>query len=143
MTHWSFFYLTSLGIALANSIIILCVFGLKTQDGKYFYSLFSQRNGNTMFLIQSLADIGEAPGERVTKDENKLSQILPIRAVYSMSLFLLLYVGIEVTMGGVHMYLGLRLSTNTYTIRLDSHFHHERTTWWSVIRVCIVGFLWR
>jgi hypothetical protein len=32
--RWSFHYLTSLGVALANAVVLLLVFKLRSQDGK-------------------------------------------------------------------------------------------------------------
>ena len=142
MPHWSFFYLTSLGIALANSIIILWVFGLKTQDG--IYSLFLRCNGNTIFSMQSVwLTLGRLleSGEQKTRINFLRSCIFGpyIACRFSCSYMSVLKRPWEVRT----CILDYGLSTNTYTIRLDSHFHHERTTWWPVIRICIVGFLWR
>jgi fucose permease len=33
MEHWSFHYLVSLGVALSNTVVLIAVFRLKTQDG--------------------------------------------------------------------------------------------------------------
>jgi hypothetical protein len=40
--RWSFHYLVSLGIAFSNTIVLIAVFGLKTQDGDNFkvYDLY-------------------------------------------------------------------------------------------------------
>ena len=57
-----------------------------------------------MFLtIECLAEIGQAAGKKETKTNSKFSQILRIRAIYSIALFLLLYVGIEGTLGGLSL----------------------------------------
>ena len=36
LSHWSFHYLVSMGIALSNAIILIAVFRFKTQDGGQF-----------------------------------------------------------------------------------------------------------
>ncbi|KAF8630980.1 hypothetical protein AX15_002703 [Amanita polypyramis BW_CC] len=81
MPHWSFHYLTSLGITLVNLVIILYVFRFKSQD-------------------ECLAEIGQPAGEQGSSADSKFSQILRIRAVYALAFFLLVYVGVEVAMGG-------------------------------------------
>lgn len=35
LPHWSFHFLISLGIAISNTIILVAVFKLKTQDGEF------------------------------------------------------------------------------------------------------------
>ena len=35
LPHWSFHYLCSLGVALINTVLLIVVFGLKTQDGMW------------------------------------------------------------------------------------------------------------
>lgn len=47
MPRWSFHYLTSLGIALSNTIMLIAVFRFKTQDGK----IHSQLHDITLTLI--------------------------------------------------------------------------------------------
>ena len=42
MDRWSFHYLVSLGIAVGNTIILVVVFGLKTQDGDAFVLSLTQ-----------------------------------------------------------------------------------------------------
>ncbi|KAK0482205.1 MFS general substrate transporter [Armillaria novae-zelandiae] len=66
LPRWSFHYLTSLGVALTNTIFLWAVFRLKTQD-------------------DCLAEIGHPPGEK-GDDEH--------------TFFILVYVGVEVTIGG-------------------------------------------
>ncbi|KAJ7512736.1 major facilitator superfamily domain-containing protein [Mycena galericulata] len=81
LRHWSFHYLASLGIAVSNSILLLCVFRLKTQD-------------------ECLASVGEAAGETGTSEHSTFRQILSIKTVHLLAFFILVYVGVEVTIGG-------------------------------------------
>jgi len=79
--HCSFHYLISLGLAISNVIILILTFRFRTQD-------------------ESLTLIGEAVGEKSTSDHSNFRQILSLRTVHLLSIFALLYVGVEVTIGG-------------------------------------------
>lgn len=46
------------------------------------------------------AQIGQEPGELDTTRESKYKQILSIRAVHFLAIFALIYIGVEVTVGG-------------------------------------------
>ncbi|KIM81491.1 hypothetical protein PILCRDRAFT_71905 [Piloderma croceum F 1598] len=81
MDRWSFHYLVSLGIAVGNTIILIIVFGLKSQD-------------------ECLAQIGQAPQEQGTSQRSKFRQIFGLKAVHLLAFFNLVYVGVEVTIGG-------------------------------------------
>ncbi|KAG1876339.1 MFS general substrate transporter [Suillus subluteus] len=81
LPHWSFHYLCSLGIAFINTVLLIVVFGLKTQD-------------------ECLAKIGQPPGEKGTSEKSQFNQILRLREVHLLAFFILIYVGVEVTMGG-------------------------------------------
>nr|GAT52960.1 predicted protein [Mycena chlorophos] len=81
MPHWSFHYLCSLGIAIINSTLIFCVFKFKTQD-------------------ECLASVGEAAGETGESEHSTFRQIMALKTVHLLALFILVYVGVEVTIGG-------------------------------------------
>jgi len=81
MTHWSFHYLTTLGIAVANTIMLVAVFGMKDQD-------------------YCLAQIGQPAGEKGTSQDSSFKQILGLKAVHLVAFFILFYVGVEVAIGG-------------------------------------------
>ncbi|KAG1840108.1 MFS general substrate transporter [Suillus tomentosus] len=81
LPHWSFHYLCSLGVAFINTVLLIAVFGLKTQD-------------------ECLAQIGQPPGEKGTSEKSQFSQILRLRAVHILAFFILTLVGVEVTVGG-------------------------------------------
>ncbi|KAG1903204.1 major facilitator superfamily domain-containing protein [Suillus fuscotomentosus] len=81
LPHWSFHYLCSLGVAFINTVLLIAVFGLKTQD-------------------ECLAQIGQPPGEKGTSEKSQFSQILRLRAVHLLAFFILTLVGVEVTVGG-------------------------------------------
>ncbi|KAF8142204.1 major facilitator superfamily domain-containing protein [Mycena galopus ATCC 62051] len=81
LRHWSFHYLISLGISALNMGFLAVVFRGKTQN-------------------ECLAQIGQDAGEKGESEESLLRQIISIKAVHLLALFLLVYVGVEVTIGG-------------------------------------------
>ncbi|KII95081.1 hypothetical protein PLICRDRAFT_86494 [Plicaturopsis crispa FD-325 SS-3] len=81
LRHWSFHYLVSLGISLLNLVVLICVFRLKTMD-------------------ECLAQIGLPPGEVSAGGDSKYRQIFTLKALHILAFFILVYDGIEVTIGG-------------------------------------------
>ncbi|KAJ7778300.1 MFS general substrate transporter [Mycena metata] len=81
MNRWSFHYLASLGVAISNTILLTLVFRLKGQD-------------------ELLVSVGESAGERSTSEHSTFRQILSTKTVHLLAFFVLVYVGIEVTIGG-------------------------------------------
>ncbi|OAX42435.1 MFS general substrate transporter [Rhizopogon vinicolor AM-OR11-026] len=81
LPHWSFHFLCSLGVALINTVLLVVVFGLKPQD-------------------ECLAQIGQPAGEKGTSESNQFNQIFRLREVHLLAFFILVYVGVEVTVGG-------------------------------------------
>ncbi|KAI0918795.1 hypothetical protein AcW1_009483 [Taiwanofungus camphoratus] len=80
--RWSFHYLVSLSIACLNTIILIVVIRFRTQD-------------------ECLAEIGQPPPERTAaQNENKYKQIFRLRALHFLAVFIFVYVGVEVTIGG-------------------------------------------
>ncbi|KAJ3731003.1 major facilitator superfamily domain-containing protein [Lentinula guzmanii] len=81
MKHWSFYYLVSLSVATINTIVQIAVFRFKTQD-------------------DCLAQIGQEPGEKGTSEHSHFRQIMSLKTVHLLAVFILVYVGVEVTVGG-------------------------------------------
>lgn len=79
--HWTYHYIISLGIAVTNSIILAIVFKGRTQD-------------------ECMAEEGQPPGEVGESPQSKYSQIMRLKAVHALAIFSLIYVGVEVTLGG-------------------------------------------
>ncbi|KAK7044714.1 MFS domain-containing protein [Favolaschia claudopus] len=80
--RWSFHYLVSLGIAVSNTVVLISIFRFKTQD-------------------ECLQSVGEAPGEAAGSTEHpSFKQILGMKTVHLLAFFILVYVGMEVTIGG-------------------------------------------
>ncbi|KAI0767106.1 MFS general substrate transporter [Fomes fomentarius] len=83
MTRWSFHYLVSLGLSIMNLASLGAAFKLRTQEA-------------------CLTEIGLPPSPRESDNEKsstKYKQIMRMREVHLMALFILLYVGTEVTLG--------------------------------------------
>lgn len=81
LPRWSFHYLVSLGLAVLNTVFLYAVFKLRTQD-------------------ECLAEIGESSGERGASQHSPLRQILSLKNVHLLASFILVYVGVEFTLGG-------------------------------------------
>ncbi|KAF9528651.1 MFS general substrate transporter [Crepidotus variabilis] len=84
LPRWSFHFLTSLGLAVSNSILLILVFKLKRQD-------------------ECLTSAGEvipetSAGQDITT--SSFHQVLRTKAVHLIAIFILIYVGVEVTIGG-------------------------------------------
>ncbi|OBZ67359.1 Bypass of stop codon protein 6 [Grifola frondosa] len=74
----------SLGVALSNVVLLIAVFRFKNQD-------------------DCLAEIGQAPPPERTEsaeEGGKYKQIFRLRALHLVAFFILIYVGVEVTIGG-------------------------------------------
>ncbi|EJD07339.1 MFS general substrate transporter [Fomitiporia mediterranea MF3/22] len=79
--HWSFHYIISLGIAIFDTLLLVLVFKGQTQD-------------------DCLREIGEAPTKQGTSTDSKYKQILTHKIVHLLAFFSLVYVGIEIAIGG-------------------------------------------
>ena len=79
---WSYHYITSFGIALSSAMLLAAVFRFKTQD-------------------ECLAEIGQEPEvhPEESKDSSKYNQMLRLRELHLLAIFILIYVGVEVTAG--------------------------------------------
>ncbi|PCH35199.1 MFS general substrate transporter [Wolfiporia cocos MD-104 SS10] len=78
--HWSFHYMISAGIAVSNTILLLVVFRLRDLDAV-------------------MADAGQAARE-AGESENLYHQIMRLKEVHFLAVFSLIYVGVEVSIGG-------------------------------------------
>jgi hypothetical protein len=55
----------------------------------------------TEFLPECLELMGEDVGEKGTSQDSSFNQVLRIKAVHCLAFFILFYVGVEVTIGGL------------------------------------------
>ena len=100
--QWSFYYLASLGLAVCNTIVLAVIFRFRKQDGTSLpLFLFHHSVANPPRPIDCLLEGGEhvhvvADG----KDAGKFKQIMSEKTVHFLAFFILVYVGVEVTIGG-------------------------------------------
>lgn len=104
--RWSFHYLTSLGVALANTIALIVVFRFKDQDCQSTFILYLVPrlfDASSFSLAAALAEIGQVVVHNDTAEEHtgsKYSQMFKLKSLHLMAVFILIYVGVEVTLGG-------------------------------------------
>jgi fucose permease len=79
--HWYLFFVVSAGVGVSNSVCLYFVFKLRRQE-------------------VLLAAAGQPPREVNTVKENMFKQIFRLPALHCLSIFTIVYVGIEVTLGG-------------------------------------------
>jgi hypothetical protein len=56
-----------------------------------------------MMFTGLLAEAGQSPDEANTSVDSKFRQILGLRAVHILAVFSLIYIGVEVTLGGTYI----------------------------------------
>lgn len=105
LPRWSFHFLCSCGIAVLNTLFLLVIFRGKTQDGEPFHipGAFGRHSLRAITFwkqIECLIAIGQPAGETGTSTDSKYRQILSQKVVHLLALFSLIYVGVEVTVGG-------------------------------------------
>ncbi|EIW78485.1 MFS general substrate transporter [Coniophora puteana RWD-64-598 SS2] len=91
LPHWSFHFLISFGVALLDAIILAAVFRFKTHD-------------------ECLAAIGQVrhldePSEKnddsgSETEKSHFRKVMTLKETHLMAVFILVYVGVEVTVGG-------------------------------------------
>ncbi|KAI5897014.1 MFS general substrate transporter [Schizophyllum commune H4-8] len=84
MHHWSFHYLASLGLMFSSLVIQVAIYRFRTRDD----------------LFKCLALIGQAPLEKSASAESNFRQIFRLKNLHLLAVFVLVYVGVEVTIGG-------------------------------------------
>jgi MFS family permease len=100
--RWHFYYLTSLAVAILNTVLLVCIFGFKTQDGKFNVPFFSEnvQSHDAPRGSECLAQIGQDVGEKETVGGSKYREMFKLKALHLLAFFILVYVGVEVTIGG-------------------------------------------
>ena len=99
LRHWSFHYIVSLGIATCNTLVLCLIFGTKTLDGGLIY-LFPLTHASLLSFSECLHLIGQETAEKGEDEHSSFNQILRVKAVHYLAFFILVYVGVEVTIGG-------------------------------------------
>jgi fucose permease len=85
MPKWSFYFLTSLGIALVNVVVLSFVFRGRSQ---------------TDCLLEMEDPIAATTTSDDAASRGLFKQVMRRRVVHNVALFILIYVGLEVTIGG-------------------------------------------
>jgi hypothetical protein len=100
--RWSFHYLVTLAVAALNTVFLICIFKFKTQDGEFTFPYLPENMPNLMFGrdTECLAQIGQTPEEKESAGGSKYKAMFKLKALHTLALFTLVYVGVEVTIGG-------------------------------------------
>lgn len=88
--------------------------------------------------LELLSEAGQepVPAEPQTEaaQKGKYQQILSLKAVHFLALFTIIYIGVEVTVGGepvLSQHINRRSDFPPPYRRLDRHFYHPAKGWWS------------
>lgn len=109
--HWSYHYLISVGLAVMNSIILALVFRGRRQEGDCSILSLSQvytcKLTSILYyvLLVLLANAGQLVLHQTggaQRGGNLYKEIFSMRAVHYMAIFALIYIGVEVTVGGLY-----------------------------------------
>ena len=103
-------------------------------------------------MTAALAESGQNPAREETQESggNKYSEMFKLKSLHLMAVFILIYIGVEVTLGG-EVYDGMtqawRAAPNTHQSRdlrrLDCYVRYRPPRWWSFGRVHLLWFLRR
>ncbi|KAJ3501696.1 hypothetical protein NMY22_g18834 [Coprinellus aureogranulatus] len=104
MERWSFHYLTSLALSILNTIFMAVVFRFKDQDSEFIIPLLQSTHLVVYAVAPRPACLAKG-GEHVHavadgQKSGKFKQIMAQRTVHYLAIFVLVYVGVEVTIGG-------------------------------------------
>lgn len=94
--HWSFHYLISTGIAVSNLLLLWGVFRLKDQNGERGSEAAEEVLTVCAAIMREAGRVPEYSGAQ----ENVYHQIMRLKEVHYLALFSLIYVGVEVSIGG-------------------------------------------
>jgi len=102
-----YYFAVSLGLALFTSFTLFAVFRLRTED-----QIVGRRTPEITSADENVVDapIGESSGEKRDREiqgrrdagssGNKMKRIMKTPAVHFMAFYIMIYVGVEVTIGG-------------------------------------------
>jgi hypothetical protein len=98
-----------------NTALLVCIFGFKTQDGRSNVLFFSEnvKSHDEPHGSECLAQIGEGAEEKETVAGSKYKEMFKLKALHLLALFILVYVGVEVTIGGKFLTPSRFLCNNT------------------------------
>jgi len=85
---------------MLNTVLLVCIFKFKTQDGKCHSFLQGRHTSRLRRGLECLAQIGQAIEEKETVGGSKYKQMFELKALHLLAFFILVYVGVEVTISG-------------------------------------------
>jgi hypothetical protein len=95
---------------------------------------------------ECLAQIGQATEEKETVGGSKYKEMFKLKALHALAFFILVYVGVEVTIGGelISLSCSVRFDDTTRSDhRLDRDLHDSSSPWRAIIWVYNNWILWR
>lgn len=124
--YWNLHYVTSVFVALTTAIVLALMFRGRSQNGTAINRAYDLLWVANRHLTECLADIGRAEPEDGESDHGHFRQIMGLRAVHLLAGFILVYVGVEVTLGGEPFFRlsSQKLYTKFCSTRLDGDIHH-------------------
>ena len=96
------------------------------------------------FITACLRRAGEILPDKTANEESnddKFGQLMRNKTVHLLALFLMVYIGVEVTIGGMILvnYMIVHMSDYDYYIRMDCNIHDDHSWRWAFVRLC---FYW-
>jgi fucose permease len=122
-TNWTYHYLISLSLAVSNMLILAGVFRFQSQDGTPTgpFSTPKEVKYNTYmvhFITACLRRAGEVISDEPVNGEihgnDGFTQIMKNKTVHLLALFLMIYIGVEVTIGGM-IFVDYKIVTSLIT----------------------------
>jgi hypothetical protein len=93
---------------------------------------------------ECLAQIGQAAEEKEMVGESKYKEMFRLKALHLLAFFILVYVGVEVTIGGRSLHtVALSAVVTRPAHRLDCDLRDPGSPWRPIIWVYICWILWR
>jgi fucose permease len=138
--RWSLYYLVSLALATLNTALLVCIFRFKTQDGKSNVLSFSEsvKSHDEPHGSECLTQIGERTEENETVAGSRYKEMFKLKALHLLALFIMVYVGIEVTIGGKPHTFALSSQQRGLRCRVDRDLRHPGPPWRAIVRLHIV-----
>lgn len=91
--------------------------------------------------LECLEEIGQEAGEKGTSERSAFRQILSIKVVHMLAFFILVHVGVEVTIGGLSKASRVLRFYVDRELRLDRYLYHPGSRWWAVCRIHLFWIL--
>ena len=92
-----------MSLAVANMLILGGVFRFLPQDGMSSMDSFRHKFVLQVFITVCLQRAGEILPDKAIEEVNddKFGQLMRNKTVHLLALFLMIYIGVEVTIGGI------------------------------------------